>query len=451
MAGCLMALYLSKDGFDVEIYESREDTSDNPTLSQRSINQSLSIKGIQALKEVNLWGKVKKIAIAQKGRTIHDISGQLLYQAYGKRDKLIEWTVNRNELNSLLLREVKKNPHITVFFNEKVTAVDSKRKLLYLENAVTLKKTTKKVHMIIGADGINSAVREFLEKTKNTQSRLEQLSWGYKNIYITDNQLEFAPNAFHLWSRKNAAIFGMMNKGSFTCTLTLPLSGKNSFQSLNTINKVKRFFSIHFPDLIAFLPSFAEAFVKTKPTVFKTLYTSHWFYKDFIVLIGDAAHAMTIFYGQGINAAFDDCRFLSLCLRKNIDYNKAFYEFQTLRKKNTDVIADLCVKRFFDLRDKYESPFYIARGQIDSALESLLPGKWQTLYTLIVHTKLPYFEGLKYYQKQKLIGRILGLDILVLLLGIYSLVKKQILAIGYLQPSAESLDTLHIIVPKRSI
>jgi kynurenine 3-monooxygenase len=411
MAGCLMAIYLAKEGYNVTLYESRSDQT--AALSNRSINQSLSAKGIRALQKIGLWEEVKKLTVPQRGRLIHQISGELLYQSYGHNQDLIEWTINRNQLNNFLLTELKKYKNVHVFFNEKLTYFNLKQKELHFENIVTGEKTVKNAAMIIGADGIHSVVRKTMEKEKITKTEIDKRTWGYKNIYIPEDQgkgLAFDKHAFHLWSRKNTAIFGMVNKGFFTCTLVLPLSGENSFESLSCKESVLLYFKKNFPDLSPYMEEHADEFVANQPTTFTTLYTSQWSYKDSVVLIGDAAHAMTIFLGQGINSAFDDCLHLAECL-KQFPPQKAFVQFQNLRKANTDTIAEICILRFTELKDKFEDQHFLAKKMVEERLEALFPKRWWSLYNLLVHTDLPYAKALQKYNRQLLIARLLGYDV----------------------------------------
>ena len=228
--------------------------------------------------------------------------------------------------------------------------------------------------------------------------------------------LPFQLNAFHLWSKKRAAIFGIPNgKGFFTCTLTLPLTGPESFETITTRKRLCTFFKEHFPDLRPFVPALANDFLKQPATPFTSLYTSKWHYKDFALLMGDAAHAVTIFYGQGINAAFEDCRILSSCIDEFFpDFEKVFSAFQARRKPDTDVLADLCKKRFIDLKDRYESPYFVAKSTVEALLEKRYPSTFHSLYSLIVHTTLSYSAALQRYTKEKRAARLLGMDFLVL-------------------------------------
>lgn len=422
MGGTLAAIYFARRGFRVDIYESRENLELLPAISNRSINQSLTVRGVKALKEVDLWEDIKKLTLEEKGRVIHQKNKKLLYQPYGEKQNYTEWSINRNDLNKALLKAAKKYPSITTYFNVTCEDVEPDKDIIHLKNLKTKKVFTKKIDILIGADGIHSNVRKALVKRDLIQEHLEYLDWGYKNIYIStppQGELPFKKNAFHLWSKKKSAIFGIPNsKGFFTCTLTLPLKGKGSFTSIRSRKSLVRFFDEYFPDLSIFIPSIADDFLKNRVCPFANLYTSQWYYKDSIVLLGDAAHAVTIFYGQGINAAFEDCKVLAQCIDSNSDYEKAFATYQGLRKAHTDVLADICKKRFTELKDKYESHFFIARSNVDLLLERLLPNTFHSLYTLIVHTDLPYHEAVKKHARKKILKRILGADILV---GIYTL------------------------------
>lgn len=429
MAGCLMALLLAKDGYKVEIFESQDNILKQPKISKRSINQSLGSKGVGALKAAGLWDIVKEIALPQTGRIIHQKDGSELYETYGQDHELIEWTVNRNELNQLLLRETQKHPAIATTFNYELLDVDLEHHSLKFTDTKTGEIIRKKASMLVGADGINSKVRQAMVDASVTNAHIDALPWGYKNILIKasdDAPVPFRNDAFHCWPCKQSSMVGMTNRGFFTCTLILPLYGPNSFETLNNVAALKRYFTDNYPDLLPYLDSFASTFMHSQPTTFRTLHTSKWFYQDYSVLIGDAAHAMTIFYGQGVNAAFDDCVTLARCIANHpTDMEAAFSKFQTLRKRNTEVIANLCLDRLAALKDRYSSPFFLARTHLEMKLEKLFPNRWMSEYTLMVHTDLPYADGLKRYEHQQQIARLLGLDLAVFTYGLYLLLKQK--------------------------
>ena len=428
MGGSLLAIYLARRNFDVEIYELRNNIASLPCLSAKSINQSLSARGIAALKEVQLWDVIKNIASPEHGRVIHEPSGELLYQPYGDTQGYTEWSINRNELNRALQEQFHRYP-ITIINEEKCVSVDFDTRVIELENQYTKKRTTKKVELVVGADGIHSVVRKSLEKKQVCNTRFEYLDWGYKNIFVPvphNDTILFRTDAFHLWSKKKAAIFGMSNSGgNFTCTITLPLVGPDSFASIDSTESLLSFFERHFPDLSASVPAIAEDFLSQPATPFASVYADTWYYKDFCVLLGDACHAVTIFYGQGINAAFEDCAVLAQCIDNAYpNMEQAFSSFQTLRKTDTDVLADVCKDRFIELKDKYESPLFLARSYVFMWLERLFPGTFHSLYTLIVHSTLSYSVAVQRNNTGKRIARLCGVDILILVCVLWIMARK---------------------------
>lgn len=437
MGGSLLAIYLARRNFEIEIYELRDNISSLPCLSAKSINQSLSARGIAALEEVQLWDVIKEVASPEHGRVIHEPSGELLYQPYGDTQGYIEWSINRNELNRTLQEQFRHYP-ITIINEEKCISVDFDTRTIELEHEYTKKKTLKKVELLVGADGIHSIVRKSLEKKQLSNTRLEYLDWGYKNIFVPISHSDaplFRKDAFHLWSKKKAAIFGLSNNGgNFTCTITLPLTGPDSFASLDSEESLLNFFERHFPDLSEFVPAIADEFVSKPAIPFASVYTDTWYFKDFCVLLGDACHAVTVFYGQGINAAFDDCKVLSSCIDQHFpDFEKAFSAYQQLRKADTDVLADICKERFIELKDKYESPTFLARSYIFMWLERLFPSTFSSLYTLIVHSTLPYSVAVRRNQFGKTLARLCGVDVLVIVGALWISMRKaayQLLEIG---------------------
>jgi kynurenine 3-monooxygenase len=322
---------------------------------------------------------------------------------------------------------------VTVTYDTTLLNYDTKTQRLALQHTKTGRRSTVIAELVIGADGINSQVRQALDRADGISSVIEELSWGYKNIFIRargGQPLPLRDDAFHCWPRKLTGMVGMANRGFFTCTLILPLHGENSFDSLHTKPALKTYFAGYYPELSPYIESFAAGFVEQRPTVFRTLRCPRWYYQGQCVLIGDAAHAMTIFMGQGINAAFDDCATLAQLLKDNpADYEAAFRRFQQIRKVNTDTMSDISLQRLVELKDKYGSQLFLAKTQLEMLLERRLPKLWLSQYTLIVHTLLPYAQGLKRYNRQRFIARLLGLDVATLLLGTYFSFRKALRAV----------------------
>jgi len=427
MGGSLLAIYLARRNFEVDIYESRDCLENLPVVSHKSINQSLCVRGIRALQDVRMWDEVKKLATRETGRVIHQ-KNNLLYQAYGERQGFSEWSINRNDLNRALIAEMKKYPSIAVHYGEQCAEIDFEKRTILLENQQTKERRIIHVSLLIGADGRHSAVRQEMERQKLTEVQFDMLDWGYKNIYIpapAEGSLPFRTDAFHLWSKKRAAIFGIPNRsGFFTATITLPVTGPKSFETLTTHESLTAFFEELCPDLAPYVAHYGNDFLNQPVTPFSTLFTSQWYYRDFCLLLGDAAHAMTIFYGQGINAAFEDCRAFAECLdRYYPDVETVFKMVQARRKPHTDVAARACLKRFVELRDKYESPFFVARSSVEIALEKYFPDSFHSLYTLIVHTTMSYGNAYKRYKKERRFARLLGMDVLVILMTIREVVR----------------------------
>ncbi len=418
MGGSLLAIYLARRNFIVEIYESRESIENLPVVSYKSINQSLCVRGIRALQEVQMWDEVKKLCTREAGRIIHQKNG-LLYQAYGEKQGLAEWSINRNDLNCALVREMKKYSSIHTHYNERCVHIDFETREIEFENQLTKAHTTKKVELLLGADGIHSVVRKEMEQAGHLRAKLDVMDWGYKNMYVpapTDGSIPFQKNAFHLWSKKKAAIFGIPNRGNFfTCTITLPLTGPDSFESIQSTESFERFCTEHFPDLYPHLAPHVNDFLTQPSTPFTSLYTSKWYYRDFCILLGDAAHAVTIFYGQGINAAFEDCRIFAECLDTYYpDIETVFQIFEARRKPDTDVLADVCKARFIDLKDRYEMPLFVSRSNVEMILEKYFPENFHSLYTLVVHTTMSYAVAYKRYRKERHVARLFGMDALVI-------------------------------------
>lgn len=419
MAGCFMAYLLAKRGYSVEIYEYRPDVRKQPYDSGRSFNLTLYYRGIQAMKKGGIWEEVKKLAVIAQGNAAHYSDGKTVYSPFIGNEEEVLYTVHRNNLNATLLNIVEKLPDIKLHFNIRCIGLDKEARKLSFQKEGSETVITASADLIIGADGVNSLVRKAILAEENGQESREEEDWGYKEVHISREmakKLGLRIEATHTWPRPDSLLIAFPNPdSSFTLMFNLPLEGRKGFSVLHTEKTVTEYILKQFPDLEPLLPEIVQSFVHKPTGKFITLKTKQWYYEDALVLIGDAAHAVIPFYGQGVCAAFDDCLLLADLLDKYPeDREKAFAAYQQERKRNTDVLAELSKDNFIELRDKSRSPYFILKDKADTLLHRLFPRQWlPPLYVLIAHGNLPYADALVLHQRQQRRAKLIGLDIIL--------------------------------------
>ena len=430
LAGGLLAAYLGRCGYEVDLYERRADPREGNIVGGRSINLALSTRGIYALEELGIADEVLRHAIPMRGRMIHDKSGALHFSAYDRDPKKFINSIGRAALNTTVIEAAQRNPSVRVHFNHRCTDVDldsATAKLVPsgVAAAVSAANPQQQVTIhaqgdaIIGVDGAFSAVRQSMQKKISGFEYDESyLAHGYKELTIPpapDGSWRMEKEALHIWPRKSFMMIALPNPdGSFTCTLFWEFEGPRSFASTRSNDQIRHFFEEEFPDAVPLMPSLLDDF-KTNPTgSLVTIRCTPWFYKDKVALVGDAAHAVVPFYGQGMNAAFEDCVVLDECLAEfPHDRQRAFAEYFARRKENTDALANLAVQNFIEMRDKTASKAFRAKKKLDHLLEGLLPGIYLPLYTMVTFTRIPYSAGAR---RARLQNRIVYAGLAVLLL-----------------------------------
>jgi len=406
LAGGLLAAYLGRRGYDVDLYERRADPREGNIVGGRSINLALSTRGIHALEQLGIAAEVLRHAIPMRGRMIHDKSGALHFSPYDRDPNKFINSIGRAALNTTVIEEAQRYPNVRVHFNHRCTDVDLDSATANLvpsavEAAGSAVNSDHQIiramgDAIIGVDGAFSAVRQSMqEKIAGFKYDESYLAHGYKELTIppaADGSWRMEKEALHIWPRKSFMMIALPNPdGSFTCTLFWEFEGPRSFASTKSDDQIRRFFEEEFPDAVPLMLSLLDEF-KTNPTgSLVTIRCAPWFYKDKVALVGDAAHAVVPFYGQGMNAAFEDCVVLDKCLAEfPLDRQRAFTEYFARRKKNADALADLAVQNFIEMRDKTASKTFRAKKKLDHLLEGLLPGIYLPLYTMVTFTRIPY-------------------------------------------------------------
>ncbi len=402
LAGGLLAAYLGRRGYDVDLYERRADPREGNIVGGRSINLALSTRGIYALEQLGIADEVLRHAIPMRGRMIHDKSGALHFSPYDRDPNKFINSIGRAALNTTVIEAAQRYPSVRVHFNHRCTDVD-------LDSA-----TAKLVSS--GAEGAVSAADSDRQIIKARADAIVGVDGAFFTIPpAPDGSWRMEKEALHIWPRKSFMMIALPNPdGSFTCTLFWEFEGPRSFASTKTDDQIRPFFEEEFPDAVPLMPSLLDEF-KTNPTgSLVTIRCAPWFYKDKIALVGDAAHAVVPFYGQGMNAAFEDCVVLDKCLAEfPEDRQRAFADYFARRKENTDALANLAVQNFIEMRDKTASKAFRAKKKLDHLLEGVLPGIYLPLYTMVTFTRIPYSAGAR---RARLQNRIVYAGLAVLLL-----------------------------------
>jgi kynurenine 3-monooxygenase len=430
LAGGLLAAYLGRRGYDVDLYERRADPREGNIVGGRSINLAISTRGIHALEQIGIADEALRHAIPMRGRMIHDKSHTLHFAPYDVDPKKCINSIGRASLNTTVIEAAQRHANVRVHFNHKCTDVDLTEAVCRLETETG--KLTVRGDAVIGVDGAFSAVRACMQRNiDNFQYNESYLAHGYKELTIPpapDGSWQIEKNALHIWPRKSFMMIALPNPdGSFTCTLFWEFQGRRSFTTTKTDDDVRRFFDEEFPDAVPLMPTLLEDFKNNLTGSLVTIRCAPWYYRDRVCLLGDAAHAVVPFYGQGMNAAFEDCIVLDECLDKFADNREsAFAEYFERRKENADALADLAIGNFIEMRDKTASRTFRAKKKLDHLLEAALPRVYLPLYTMVTFTRVPYAQAARRARLQDRILYtalatlvLLGILVLTVLLGRY--------------------------------
>ena len=406
LVGSLLSIYLVKRGYKVKIYERRADMRKAKMIAGRSINLALSDRGIKALEEIGIMEEIKKIAIPMHGRSIHNLDGTLSYQAYGEDGQFIN-SVSRGELNKKLMSLAEENG-VEIFFNQKCENINWEKKEISLLNSDTHQPSTINFELLFGSDGAFSAARlNYQLQNDRFQYQQHYIDFGYKELTIPageNSSFQMEKNALHIWPRGNFMLIALPNiDGSFTCTLFFPYNGDPSFASLKTKEEVMNFFEKTFADTVTLIPTLAEDFFNNPTASLVTIKCFPWVKDDQFALIGDAAHAIVPFFGQGMNSGFEDCLVLNSLMEKHADdWTKILPEYQLLRKPDGDAIAELALTNFIEMRDKVGDKKFLLQKKIETAFSKKHPDKWIPAYSMVTFSpEIRYSDALKRGNRQQ--------------------------------------------------
>ena len=404
LTGPLLALELVKRGFPVEIYERRADMRRVQMSAGRSINLALSVRGIHALTQAGLWNDMQKIVIPMKGRMMHSATSEITFQPYSRNESEVINSISRADLN-IALMNVAEERGVKVHFQKRCSGIDLKRGVLELHDEKTGEKQSVVANVVIGCDGSASAIRGGMLKRSRFNFSQQYLDYGYKELTIPaapGGKHALETNALHIWPRGNYMLIALPNvDGTFACILFLPFEGKDSFEKLPTRAAVLEFFRSQFADALALMPDLADNFFANPVGSMVTIRCSPWYFEGKALLLGDAAHAIVPFFGQGINCGFEDCTVLMELLdHHGADWSKVFNEFERARKENTDAIADLAIENFFEMRDRVGDPRFLFRKKVEFALQERYPQRFVPKYSMVTFLRVPYATALKRGQVQ---------------------------------------------------
>ncbi|MEM8836253.1 MAG: NAD(P)/FAD-dependent oxidoreductase [Planctomycetota bacterium] len=422
LGGALLACYLADMGHRVRLFERRPDPRENGFIGGRSINLALSTRGITGLKGVGLDQAVLEDAIPMRGRMLHDPDGEVVFQAYSKDPTDAINSVSRAGLNITLLNAAAKRANIEMRFGCRCLDVDLKWPRVTFRDEQTGEAIEAEGDAVIGADGAFSAIRAAMQRTDRFNYEQSYLSHGYKELTIPPTESgEFAidPNALHIWPRGANMMIALPNKDrSFTCTLFWPFDGEESFERITGDDSVRAHFEKVYPDAPAIMPTLLEDFRDNPVSSLVTIRCRPWNAGGKVALLGDAAHAIVPFYGQGMNAAFEDCRVLAEQLASHDDsLEVALDAYACARHDNADAIADMALTNFVEMRDKTASTWFRLRKKLETTLHKLLPDSFLPLYNMVSFSNIPYAEALGRARRQARVIEWSGVGVAGLLLA----------------------------------
>lgn len=395
LGGALMALYLGRAGHQVEVYERRGDPRHSDARGGRSINLAISTRGLQALAEVGLRERVLAMAVPMRGRMIHGVDGGLTFQPYGTSPDQVIHSVSRLELNAILVEAAVGEAGVQMLFQRRCVELEPDTAAVELAASESGERSRAQGTIVVGADGAYSAVRGRLQRMEGFDYEQSYLAHGYRELTIpagAGGEFRLERNALHIWPRGGFMMIALPNiDGSFTCTLFWPMQGPNSFASITREEELLRFFERTFADALPLMPDLARDYFGHPLGSLLTVRCRPWHHGGRVVLLGDACHAIVPFYGQGANAAFEDCVVLDECMRRHAPrWESAFADYQRQRKPNTDALAELALENFLEMRDRVASSRFLLRKKAEQLLHRVFPAQFIPLYTMVTFTRMPY-------------------------------------------------------------
>jgi kynurenine 3-monooxygenase len=397
--GPLLAIGLVRRGFQVEMIERRPDMRRVRISAGRSINLAISTRGIHALAQAGLWREMRNIIIPMRGRMMHSLKSELTFQPYGKSEAEVINSISRADLNIALMNAAEAEG-VKISFQQRCTGMDLKTGALELHDEQSGATRVHNSTVAIGCDGSASAIRAEMLKLSRFNFSQQYLDYGYKELTIpalTAGKHALETNALHIWPRGNYMLIALPNvDGTFACILFLPFEGPDSFAQLSGRQDMLEFCQERFPDAVPLMPDLVDNFFANPTGAMVTVKCSPWHVNGRALLLGDAAHAIVPFFGQGINCGFEDCScLLQLIDQHGDDWKRVFSEFEQARKVNTDAIADLAIENFVEMRDRVADVRFLFRKKVELALEARYPDLFVPKYAMVTFHRTPYSIALE--------------------------------------------------------
>ena len=396
LAGALLALLLARRGLAVTLYERRPDPRQVRPERGRSINLALAARGLQALARATVLERVRPLLIPMRGRMVHERGGAAALQPYGQREHEVIYSVGRADLNRVLIEEAARHAGVSVRFNQQCLGADLQARELSLRDGDSGREYQVPLRPTVATDGAGSAVRASLAAAGRMQVREDWLDHDYKELTIAPHAAAaLEPHALHIWPRGGFMLIALPNTdGSFTATLFLARTGAPSFAALDTSSAVQEFFAHEFPDALPLLPDLAAQFAAHPQGQLGTVHAAPWHLDGEVLLLGDAAHAIVPFHGQGMNAAFEDCTELDALLGEQPEWAELFARFEQARRPNTTAIAQMALENYREMRDAVLDAGFVRRKALAMALERRFPERFIPRYSMVMfHPEIPYAEA----------------------------------------------------------
>ncbi len=403
LVGSLLACYLGRRGYAVDVYERRPDPRATAAERGRSINLALSERGLDALRRIDLVDTVMAPALPMHGRMMHGTDSSLTFQSYSASGDRAINSIGRGALNETLLDAAESTPGVTLHFEARLAAYDLPGNTLSFEQGGSTVEVSPDI--VLASDGFGSIVRQSLESLGRVSVVTDMLDFGYKELTIPARDGEFAldPDALHIWPRGASMMIALPNPDrSFTCTLFWPKSGPGGFDELETADEILAHFTAVYPDAVPLMPTLVEDYQFNPVGLLATVHADPWQVDGKVGLIGDAAHAILPFFGQGANCGFEDVVELDRCLAEvGDDWTLALPMYQERRRANAEAIAQLAKENFVEMRDKVGSRSFLLARKLEHGIEKVLPGTYLSRYEMVSFTTIPYAEVMDRARRQQ--------------------------------------------------
>jgi kynurenine 3-monooxygenase len=397
LAGALLALLLAKRGFEVTLFERRPDPRETDAEAGRSINLALAARGIRALERAGVMDRITPLLIPMRGRMVHNTSGATALHPYGQREHEVIYSVGRAALNRVLIEEAARHDNVKMLFEQTCIAAIPESNVLRLHNRKDRTEYDEPLSPTIATDGAGSAVRTSLARTQQVTVREDWLDHDYKELTIpaVAGRHVLDATSLHVWPRGGFMLIALPNTdGSFTATLFLARTGQNSFAALKDPAVVEEFFKREFADAVSLMPNLLQEFTAHPQGQLGTVHLTPWHIGGNILLLGDAAHAIVPFHGQGMNAAFEDCIVLDALLDHHDEWDTLFAEFSRSRRPNAAAIAEMALENYTEMRDTVLDAGFVRRKAIAMELERRFPDRFIPRYSMVMfHPEIPYAEA----------------------------------------------------------